>query len=75
MMARGWSNATETTMLSIPSEGRLKQPEFTARQPLTQTVVNYTPNSGTLYAASQFIATNKQITPTLALCSTAKCRR
>jgi transglutaminase-like putative cysteine protease len=56
-----WSNATETTLLSIPSEGRLKQPEFTARQPLTQTVVNYTPNSGTLYAASQFIATDKQM--------------
>ncbi|MDT8306302.1 MAG: transglutaminase domain-containing protein [Anaerolineae bacterium] len=56
----GWSNTTETTLLSLPSEGRLKQPELLAREPLTQTVVNYTPNSGTLYASSQFIATDRQ---------------
>jgi transglutaminase-like putative cysteine protease len=56
----GWSNSTQTTVLNLPSEGRVKQPELAARQPLTQTVVNYTPNSGTLYAASQFLATNRQ---------------
>lgn len=57
---RGWSNSTQTTLLNLPTEGRLAQPELLLRTPFTQTVVNYTPNSGTLYAASQFIATNKQ---------------
>jgi transglutaminase-like putative cysteine protease len=57
---RGWSNSTQTTILNLPTEGRLSQPDLSARVPFTQTVVNYTPNSGTIYAASQFIATNKQ---------------
>jgi len=56
----GWSNSTDSTQLIFPSEGRLRQPELLAREPLTQTVINYLPNSGTLYAAPLFIASNKQ---------------
>lgn len=56
----GWSNSTDSTQLIFPSEGRLRQPELLAREPLTQTVINYLPNSGTLYAAPLFVASNKQ---------------
>lgn len=55
-----WSNGTDSTQLIFPTEGRLKQPELLAREPLTQTVINYLPNSGTLYAAPLFVASNKQ---------------
>lgn len=56
----GWSNTTDSTQLIFPSEGRLRQPELLARAPLTQTVINYLPNSSTLYAAPLFVASNKQ---------------
>ena len=57
-----WRAAEDTdTNLHFPDDGRLDVPPTQQRQVITQTVVNYLPNSSTLYSAPEAIGSDKQI--------------
>ena len=57
----GWANKTDETIMHAPDEGTLDVPFSAAREVITQTVVNYIPNSSTLYGAPQIVGSNKQM--------------
>lgn len=57
----GWDNNTNRTLTHFPDEGELQLPAFSARQVVTQTVVNYIPNSGTIYGAPDMIYADRQL--------------
>jgi transglutaminase-like putative cysteine protease len=57
-----WSTQfIEDPQLHFPDDGDLKIPLSASREVITQTVVNYLPNSSFLYAAPQIISTDRQI--------------
>lgn len=53
--------ASDETVLVYPDEGVLTTPFAQARQVVTQTVINYLPNSSLLYGAPEIIGTNRQM--------------
>lgn len=57
----GWQNTTDQTLLHYPEDGVLNPPFTGARSVITQTVVNYIPNSSTIYGASEIIGSNQQM--------------
>ena len=57
-----WRAADDTdTNLHFPDDGRLDVPPTQQRQVITQTVINYLPNSSTLYSAPEAVGSDKQI--------------
>ena len=57
-----WRAAENTdTSLHFPDDGRLDVPPTQQREVITQTVINYLPNSSTLYAAPEVVGSDKQI--------------
>lgn len=57
----GWSIASFDTELHIPDDGVLDTTFAGSRQVMTQTVVNYLPNSSSLYAAPEIVGSDRQI--------------
>lgn len=57
----GWSNNSDETVMHFPDEGTLDVPFSAARDVITQTVVNYIPNSSTLYGAPEIVGSDKQM--------------
>lgn len=57
----GWSNNTDGTLAHYPDEGPMTVPAYSARQVVTQTVVNYIPSSSTLYGAPDIVYSDRQI--------------
>lgn len=57
----GWSNNSNRTITHFPDDGEIEMPVFSARQVVTQTIVNYTPNAGTIYGAADIILSDKQL--------------
>jgi transglutaminase-like putative cysteine protease len=59
----GWSLNEDDTQkaLHFPDEGLLNVPFTQARTTITQTIVNYLPNSSTLYGAPEIVSSNKQM--------------
>lgn len=57
----GWSNNSNETLTHFPDDGEIVMPEFSARQVVTQTVINYTPNAGTIYGAADVVFSDKQL--------------
>ncbi len=57
----GWTAKEWDTTLHFPDDGFLQTPELAAREVITQTVVNYIPNSSFLYAAPEVIGSNRQM--------------
>jgi transglutaminase-like putative cysteine protease len=57
----GWSTEKRDTSLHFPDDGYLTVPETAAREIITQTVVNYIPNSSFLYAAPEIIGSSRQM--------------
>lgn len=57
----GWSNNSDETVMHFPDEGTLDVPFSAARDVITQTVVNYIPNSSTLYGAPEVVGSNRQM--------------
>ena len=51
----------EDPVLHFPDDGDLNIPLSAGREVITQTVVNYLPNSSFLYAAPQMVSTDRQI--------------
>lgn len=56
-----WSVADGETALHFPDDGMLPTPPLAARETITQTVVNFLPNSSFLYAAPEVIGSNRQM--------------
>jgi transglutaminase-like putative cysteine protease len=57
-----WQAAEDLeTNLHFPDDGRLNVPPTQQREVITQTVVNYLPNSSTLYSAPEAVGSDKQI--------------
>jgi len=57
-----WLAAEDSeTNLHFPDDGRLNVPPTQIRQVITQTVINYLPNSSTLYAAPEVVGSDKQM--------------
>ena len=48
----GWTNSSNQTINFFPDQRELPAPAYKERQVITQTVVNYIPNSSTLYASA-----------------------
>ncbi len=64
---RGWHVAEEDdVVLRFPDDGVLNPPFASARQVITQTVINYLPNSALLYGAPEVIGSDRQMFITLA---------
>lgn len=57
----GWTNNSNRTLTHFPDDGEIEMPAFSARQVVTQTIVNYTPNAGTIYGAPDVIFSDKQL--------------
>jgi transglutaminase-like putative cysteine protease len=57
----GWSNNSNRTLTHYPDEGEIEMPVVSARQVVTQTVVNYSPNAGTIYGAPDVIFSDRQL--------------
>lgn len=57
----GWRNNSNKTITHLPDEGEIPLPSFAARQVVTQTIVNYVPNAGTLYGAPDVIYSDRQL--------------
>jgi molybdopterin-binding protein len=57
----GWTAKEWDTTLHFPDDGFLTVPELAAREVITQTVVNYIPNSSFLYAAPEVIGSSRQM--------------
>ncbi len=56
-----WKTADTESILHFPDDGLLKTPSTLARSVITQTVVNYLPNSSFIYGAPEVVGSNKQI--------------
>src|SRR5690606_31271045 len=54
-------NNSNETLTHFPDDGEIVMPEFSARQVVTQTVINYTPNAGTIYGAADVVFSDKQL--------------
>ncbi|MBK8988538.1 MAG: transglutaminase domain-containing protein [Chloroflexi bacterium] len=57
----GWSLTNGETILHFPDDGPLDTPPLAGRDTITQTVVNFLPNSSFLYAAPEVISSNRQM--------------
>ncbi len=58
----GWQIARQDdSILHFPDEGILNTPTVQARNTVTQTVVNYLPNSSLIYAAPEIVAVDRQV--------------
>lgn len=57
----GWILGDTDKVLHFPDEGLLNVPFAQSRQTITQTVVNYLPNSSTIYGAPEIVSSNKQM--------------
>lgn len=58
----GWEVAQKTdSSLHYPEDGVLNTPFTQSREVITQTVVNYLPNSSFIYAAPEVIGSNRQM--------------
>lgn len=57
----GWSISDSESQLHIPDDGVLDTTFAGSRQVVTQTVVNYLPNSSILYAAPEVVGSDRQI--------------
>lgn len=57
----GWDSNTQQTTVMYPDDGVINVPFTLSREVVTQTVVNYLPNSSTLYAAPEAIGTDQQM--------------
>lgn len=58
----GWHVAEEDdTILRFPDDGVFNVPFSTAREVITQTVINYLPNSALLYGAPEIVNTDRQM--------------
>lgn len=58
----GWHVAEEDdTVLRFPDDGVFNVPFSTAREVITQTVINYLPNSALLYGAPEIVNTDRQM--------------
>ncbi len=55
-----WTMEARDTYLHYPDDGAFDLPALKARQPYTQTIYNYIPNAGILYAAPDILDTDKQ---------------
>lgn len=56
-----WTSTETDTNLHFPDDGFLPAPPTAAREVITQTVVNYIPNSSYLYAAPEVIGSSRQM--------------
>jgi transglutaminase-like putative cysteine protease len=56
-----WTTGEWNTDLRFPDDGYLPTPKTAAREIITQTVVNYIPNSSFLYAAPEIIGSSRQM--------------
>lgn len=57
----GWTSQDWETSLRFPDDGYLSVEPTAARQVITQTVVNYIPNSSIIYAAPEVIGSSRQM--------------
>ena len=57
----GWSAKDWETRLHFPDDGYLAVEQTAAREVITQTVVNYIPNSSFLYAAPEVVGSSRQM--------------
>jgi transglutaminase-like putative cysteine protease len=56
-----WSVADTESELHFPDDGLLDTPTMLARKVVTQTVVNYLPNSSFIYGAPEIVGASRQI--------------
>ncbi|MFN2189261.1 MAG: transglutaminase-like domain-containing protein [Candidatus Promineifilaceae bacterium] len=56
-----WTISDADQTLHLPDEGYLNGPEYALREEVEQTVINYIPNAGTIYAAPDISGSNRQI--------------
>lgn len=56
-----WSTASTDSTLHFPDDGLLETPPTSARSVITQTIVNYLPNSSFIYGAPEVVGSNRQI--------------
>ncbi|MCA9875816.1 MAG: transglutaminase domain-containing protein [Anaerolineales bacterium] len=57
----GWSVSDGETTLHFPDDGMLQTPPLAGRETITQTVVNFLPNSSLLYGAPEVIGSTRQM--------------
>lgn len=57
----GWSAQDWETNLHFPDDGYLNVEPTSSRQVITQTVVNYIPNSSIIYAAPEVVGSSRQM--------------
>ncbi len=57
----GWSATGGETTLHFPDDGMLDTPLLAGRETITQTVVNFLPNSSLLYGAPEIIGSSRQM--------------
>jgi transglutaminase-like putative cysteine protease len=56
-----WASTEQETNLHFPDDGYLPVAQAAAREVITQTVVNYIPNSSIIYAAPEVIGSSRQM--------------
>jgi transglutaminase-like putative cysteine protease len=56
-----WSTAKTDSVLHFPDDGNLDTPPASSRSVITQTIVNYLPNSSFIYGAPEIVGSNRQI--------------
>jgi transglutaminase-like putative cysteine protease len=56
-----WSTGETDSILHFPDDGRLNIPFTASRTVITQTVLNYLPNSSFIYGAPEIVNSDKQI--------------
>ncbi len=57
----GWSTKAQDTSLHFPDDGYLPVASTSSRQVITQTVINYMPNSSIIYAAPEVVGSSRQM--------------
>ena len=56
-----WTLSSSDNLLQLPDDGALELGPVAARRVISQTVVNYIPNAGIMYAAPEVLAADRQI--------------
>ncbi|PIE80698.1 MAG: hypothetical protein CSA11_07185 [Chloroflexi bacterium] len=56
-----WSTKDQDTSLHFPDDGFLPVVSTSSRQVITQTIVNYLPNSSIIYAAPEIVGSSRQM--------------
>lgn len=56
-----WLTSETESVLHFPDDGQINTPQMSARKTITQTVVNYLPNSSFIYGAPEIVGSDRQI--------------